>query len=68
MVEKQIRSLKIQFGSIGGKHHLIVYLAINIGRETVNIDISKKGLPIWQGVCILDQKSGDQTVASLMND
>jgi len=51
--EKRIRSLKSRIGSIGGKHHLIDYLTTHIGRETVNIDISKKGLPNLQVVSIL---------------
>jgi len=38
----------------------MVSLATSIGREIVNIGISKKGLPICQVVCILDQQRGGQ--------
>jgi len=46
----------------------MVYPATSIVSETVNIGISKKRLPIWQVVSILDQKRDDQREASLMKN
>jgi len=41
---------------------LIVYLATQFGRETVNNDISKKKLPVWQVDSLLDKKGGSKRV------
>jgi len=55
-LDKQIRSLKNRIGINGGNIFDSLPLATQFGRETVNIDISKKELPVWQVVSLLDKK------------
>jgi len=54
-LNRGIRS-KTRIGIYWRETSLIVNLATLYGQVTVNIDIFKKGLPVWQVANILDRK------------
>jgi len=58
--QETIRPLRIRIGNNAGKHSSMVHQATNVGRDTVNIVLSKKGSSsVWQVVTFFI-RTGDQ--------